>query len=128
MDPLEVVRLVLLHARRSVGFRMAFDLPESRVQAVPRARPLQKPIMLDAINIEPRTEWVMTNDSGYINADTDTETESKRLQLLEYSRDPGTMRHSRSLMLGLAGAALRSALDEVQLPVGSRRRSPRPVR
>ena len=70
----------------------------------------------------------MTHDSGYINADTEMETESNRLGLLEASRDPGTMRQLEELVLGLAGAASRSGLDEVRLSAGSRRRSPRRAR
>lgn len=42
----------------------------------------------------------MTHDSGYINADSDMETESGRLALLESSRDPGTMRQLEALGVG----------------------------
>ncbi len=42
----------------------------------------------------------MTHDSGYINADSATETESERLGLLESSRDPGTMRQLEELDVG----------------------------
>ena len=42
----------------------------------------------------------MTPDSGYINADTEMETESARLGLLEASRDPGTMRQLEQLGVG----------------------------
>jgi len=42
----------------------------------------------------------MTHDSGYINSDSDAETESNRLGLLESSRDPATMRQLEELGVG----------------------------